>query len=295
MKNKPNISLEQWLAFKTVVDEGSFAKAAEALNKSQSTISYAIAKLEEQLPTAVLKITGRKAGLTDEGKVLYRRATQLLQLAEEIEQTAECLSQGWEAEIIINGDCIVSVLPILQAIHEFSLEAPQTRITLLETSLSGTTQVLLEGKSDITLSSQTPPGFLGTPLTTVKMIPVAHANHALCLLNRELTDQDLKQHRQIIVRDSGTKRNLDAGWLGAEQRLTVSHFAHSIQAINHGLGFAFVPDWLVDKYLQTGNLKRLPLVMQAERNIPVYLILARPDSLGPATQLISKLLVKHFR
>ena len=57
----PKISLEQWAAFKAVVDEGSFAKAAEALNKSQSAVSYAIAKLEEQLPTPVLTQQGRRA------------------------------------------------------------------------------------------------------------------------------------------------------------------------------------------------------------------------------------------
>ena len=32
----PRITLEQWLTFKTVVDAGSYALAAETLNKSQS-------------------------------------------------------------------------------------------------------------------------------------------------------------------------------------------------------------------------------------------------------------------
>ena len=60
----PRISLEQWAAFKAVVDEGSFARAAEALNKSQSSVSYAIAKLNEQLPSPVLELYGRIAVLT---------------------------------------------------------------------------------------------------------------------------------------------------------------------------------------------------------------------------------------
>ena len=50
----PRISLDQWAAFKAVVDAGSFALAAEALNKSQSSVSYAIARLQEQLPRPVL-------------------------------------------------------------------------------------------------------------------------------------------------------------------------------------------------------------------------------------------------
>ena len=56
----PRISLEQWAAFKAVVDEGSFAKAAEVLNKSQSSVSYTISKMEELLPTPVLEQQGRR-------------------------------------------------------------------------------------------------------------------------------------------------------------------------------------------------------------------------------------------
>ncbi|MGD8593829.1 MAG: LysR family transcriptional regulator, partial [Gammaproteobacteria bacterium] len=42
---QPKTTLEQWAVFTTVVDEGSFAKAAEALNKSQSAVSYIIGNL----------------------------------------------------------------------------------------------------------------------------------------------------------------------------------------------------------------------------------------------------------
>ncbi|MBT6547795.1 MAG: LysR family transcriptional regulator, partial [Gammaproteobacteria bacterium] len=54
----PKITLEQWQTFRCVVDEGSFARAAEALNKSQSSISYAIGQLNAQLPQPVLRIEG---------------------------------------------------------------------------------------------------------------------------------------------------------------------------------------------------------------------------------------------
>lgn len=60
----PRISLEQWAAFKAVVDEGSYAKAAEMLNKSQSAISYAISRLNDLLPSPALVLEGRKAVLS---------------------------------------------------------------------------------------------------------------------------------------------------------------------------------------------------------------------------------------
>ena len=77
----PRITLEQWAAFKAVVDEGSFARAADALNKSQSTVSYSVAKMEERLPAPVFVQAGRKAELTEFGRAMYRHAAALIQQA----------------------------------------------------------------------------------------------------------------------------------------------------------------------------------------------------------------------
>ena len=290
----PKVNLDQWLSFKTVIDEGSFAKAAEALNKSQSSISYNIAKLEENLPTPVLEMQGRKAVLTAEGKVLYRRANQLLEMASEVEQIAECLAQGWDTEITINADSIVPIKPLLTAIEKFTIQAPQTRITLLENTLSGSTEVLLEKRADIVISGQTPPGFMGTKLTTIYMIPVAHANHPLNRLKQKVTSHDLKQHRQIVVRDSGVKRNQDTGWLDAEQRLTVSHFTQSIQSVRAGLGFAFVPLHYANEFINNGEFKRLDLAENGEREISIYLTLATADREGLAVKAMRDNLVSAF-
>lgn len=292
---QPKVTLEQWQSFKAVVDEGSFARAAEALNKSQSTISYAISKLEEQLPAPVLAIEGRKAVLTEEGKVLYRRACQLLDLALNVEQTASCLADGWETQLTISIESIVPTPLVLRAIQQFSNDIPQTRITLLDTTLSGTIETLLEKTADIVLTAQIPPGFLGTQITDVTMIPVAHANHPLCRAKKPLSQQDLQQHRQIVVRDSGTKRNLDAGWLGAEQRLTVSHFSQTLQALLLGIGFSFVPQHLIEKELQQGTIKLLNLEEDVARKIPIFLVKSMPDDGGPAVKEMSNLLKSVFQ
>jgi len=291
---QPKVNLEQWYCLKAVVEEGSFARAADALNKSQSSISYNIAKLEENLPTPVLKIEGRKAQLTAEGKVLYRRANQLLELASEVEQIANCLADGWETEITVNADSIVPVIPTLRAIEQFSNQAPQTRITLLETTLSGTAEVLLEKRADIVISGQTSTGFIATPLTTLQMIPVAHTNHPLNQKKNVISEHQLKQHRQIVVRDSGLKRNQDTGWLGAEQRLTVSHFAQSIQALELGLGFAFVPQHFVQEHLDNGSLKKLNLESNGNREIPIYITLASAGREGPAVKAMRDFIISAF-
>ncbi|WP_250656922.1 LysR family transcriptional regulator [Alkalimarinus coralli] len=290
----PRISLEQWAAFKAVVDEGSFAKAAEILNKSQSSVSYTISKMEELLPTPVLEQQGRKAVLTEAGRVLYRKATNLLKEADNVELSAQLLAKGWEPEVTVAVDLLVDLDPLIRALAAFSKESSSTRIVVLETTLSGTDEALLERRADIVLSPKVPPGFLGKPIGQVEMLPVAHPHHPLFSLKDGVTEPELRQHRQVVFRDTGIKRQQDAGWLGAEQRWTVSNSATSIKIVKRGLGFAFIPRHLIEEELKTGELKRIPLVMDARKSLPLYLILSAMENAGPACKALAAKITEQF-
>lgn len=293
----PKISLEQWAAFKAVVDEGSFAKAAEALNKSQSAVSYAIAKLEEQLPTPVLTQQGRRAALTEAGKQLYRHATDLLAQAATIENTAKYLASGWESEVTIAVDALFSMGAVFCALQHFSVSSPQTRLRILETTLSGTEEALLGRKADLVLTGTIPPGFSGTRLGEVSMIPVVGQQHPLVQLMQQsgpITEQELGRHRQIVLRDTGTKREQSSGWLRAEQRWTVTHAATSIEAVKNGLGFAFLPKEKILQELEAGSLIEVALAEKMERFISLYLIKTERQNAGPATQAIAQQLIERY-
>ena len=292
--NEPKISLEQWLVFKTVVDEGSYAAAAEALNKSQSSISYILGRLDDLLPVPVLELRGRKAELTEAGRALYRQATTLLEQARLVEQAAKYFASGWEPEVTLAVDALTPMKSLFCGLQKFSLRSPGTRLRLLETTLSGTAEMLLNRAADIALIGQLPPGFSGTPVRQIQMLPVAHPEHPLFALNRDITDEELSQHRQIVIRDTGIKRQIDAGWLGAEQRWTLSHPASSLEAVKAGLGFAFLPVERMQRELDAGQVRRLPLAQGAERIVTLHLVLADKDYAGPATRAVADALLKEF-
>lgn len=297
----PKISLEQWISFKAVVDEGSFARAAEALNKSQSSISYAIARLNEQLPSPVLRIEGRKAVLTEEGHVLYRRAASLLQLAEETEDVAQQLAQGLETQITLALDNLTDIRQIIPALARVSGQYPLTRVRILETALSGTEEALLEKKADLAIGPTVPVGFSGSPLRQIRMIPVAHPDHPLFMSHENqppqvldsvgsatrLSEWELRSHRQVVLADSGQRRTRDSGWLGAEQRWTVSHFSSSLKILRAGLAFGFLPQDWVEEDLRSGRLRRLPMSCEADRLLQLYLISPAVQTLGPASTLLA--------
>src|SRR5277367_4589432 len=94
-------TLEQWAVLAAVVDNGGFAQAALALNRSQSAVSYAIARLQESLDLPLLTVEGRKSVLTPHGHTLLARARALLKETDTLEALARSLKQGWESELTL--------------------------------------------------------------------------------------------------------------------------------------------------------------------------------------------------
>lgn len=284
-----HVTLEQWQCLIAIVESGGYASAAEMLNKSQSSISYAIQKLESNLGLSAFKIVGRKAVLTPVGQTLYRRAKVLLEEAQQMESMAQRFSEGMEAEIKIAMDTLFPEWILLEALQSFSAENPMTRVELKETVLSGSDEALLNKEADIVISGRIPPGFLGDPLMNVTFQVVAAPDHPLHLLERTLDYQDLRLYRQLVVKDSGS-RGTDAGWLGAQQRLTLSHINTSIRCAVLGLGYAWYPTLKIQHELDQGRLKPLPLVSGEKRSVELYLIYRDGSYAGPGTKQLGKLI-----
>jgi len=270
----PRITLEQWRALQAVVESGGYAQAAEALHKSQSTLTYAVQKIERLLGVKIFEIRGRKAVLTDAGEVLYRRAKSLLEDAATLERGAADMAKEWQPEIRIAVEILYPTWLLLECLGEFAKERPETRIEVFETVLTGTEEMLGQGEVDLAIGSQAG-GTAGATLMAVRGIAVAHPKHPLHQLGRPLTERDLKRHRRIFIRDTGTQRQREVQ--GVELRWTVSNKATSIRAVSMGLGFAWLPeDWIGDE-LRAGTLKPLPLKSGAERRGELYLAIADPD------------------
>src|SRR5262249_23617129 len=102
----PRISIDQWAALVSVVESGGYAKAAERMHKSQSTLTYAIQQVERILGVRLFEIRGRKAVLTPTGQLLYRRGKTLVDDAERLERAAGEIAKGWETEIRLAVDVL---------------------------------------------------------------------------------------------------------------------------------------------------------------------------------------------
>jgi len=278
----PHITLEQWRALIAVVDAGGYAQAAEAMHKGQSSVTYAVQKLQSILGVKAFETKGRKAVLTATGQLLYRRARALLDDAASLERAARTLSAGWEAEIRVAMEAVFPAWLMLKCLDRLGAESPHTRIELVESVLGGTLETLLQGEADIAIAASIPQGFSGDALARMRFVLVAHPDHALHRLGRPATMLDLRAHRQLVVRETGQQR-ATRPTLEASQRWTVSHMSTSIIAARSGYGYAWLPDEKIRDELAAGTLKPVPLREGSERYAQLYLVFADRDAAGAGT------------
>jgi len=288
------ISLEQWRALVAVVDAGGYARAAEVLNKTQSSVTYAVQKIESLLDVKAFEISGRKARLTPTGELLVRRARALLDEAAAIERSARRLSAGWEPEIGLAAEIVFPRWLLFKSLDRFAAESPHSHIEVIESVLGGTQEALTQRQVDLAVAGMVPPGFLGDPLMRLRFLLVAHPDHALHRLGRELTMQDLRAHRQLVVRESGARRATRAS-IDASQRWTVSHMATSLEAVRAGYGYAWFPDEMIRAELAAGSLKALPMREGGERHGQLYLVYADRDGAGPGVLRLAEILRETVR
>ena len=289
----PKTSLEQWAVLAAIVDQGGFAQAAEALHRSQSAVSYAVARLQEALDIPLLVVEGRRAVLTPAGQTLLKRARDVLGELDTLEQLASSLKRGWEAELRLVVEAAFPRERLLKIIAELQQLCPNTQMQLSDAVLSGAEEAISEHAADVVITTRIPPGHLGEFLMDVQFVAVARPDHPLFALDRALTSADLVRHVQVVVRDSGVQHPRDDGWLGAERRCTVSSMEASLATVQAGLAFAWLPEHLVADSLQGNALRALPLDAGGERSVPLNLVLVRPEIAGPAARAAVECFQRH--
>ncbi len=276
-------TLEQWRMFAAVVEAGGFSQAADQVHKSQSTVHHAVQKLEEILGVTLLETHGRRMQLTPSGTLMHRRALYLLTEASKIEALADVLTDGVETDLAIAVDHAFPQSTLYEAMDAVAAEHQQLCFHLRETVMSGANELLLAGVVDIAIGPFQLSDCLNEALCTVTFLAVSHPDHPL-QQQSGLVLADLKPYRQIVVRDSGREQPRDDGWLGAEARWTVDHLRTSVDLVRKGLGFAWLPESMVDEGLANQTLKPLMLGEHAQRHVTFYLNFLDADALGPATR-----------
>ena len=110
------ITLDALQALDAIDRRGSFAKAAEELNKATSALSYTVQKLEEQLGVTLFERQGRRSVLTPSGTLLLNEGRKILGATAFLADQVKELATGWEPRLRIGLESTLELKPFFQAL-----------------------------------------------------------------------------------------------------------------------------------------------------------------------------------
>lgn len=287
----PRTEIEQWAVLRAVVEAGSFAKAAALLNRSQSSVSYATARLQERLGIALLQVEGRRAVLTAAGRLLLAEAVSLIEDLDRLEQRARMMADGEEPRIRLVVDTLYPKKTLFDALGMFQSDHPFVEIELSEVVRLDVDDVRDE-RFDLFITVRDAAAGPGYPMTPVEMVAVSSPFHPLQGRGGRLTDSILSRYPTLVIEGG------HAGFAGA----TIAHGRHwrvntldaAIEAVRRGLCHGWLPQHLIAEDLAKGDLVALPLGEGQARLFPIMLSFADEEMAGPLTRKMAKILLQRF-
>ncbi|MDD3229479.1 MAG: LysR family transcriptional regulator [Oscillospiraceae bacterium] len=134
--------------FRAIVEEGSFSKAASRLSYTQSTITFQIGQLEQELSTSLFEKIGRKMVLTKAGEHLVPYVEEVLSSVDKLRNFEDDLAE-------CKGDLYVGVAETLLCyqlpaiLKQFHKQAPKCRLFLRSMNCYDIRDALRDGTLDL--------------------------------------------------------------------------------------------------------------------------------------------------
>ncbi len=274
-----NTTLDQWEVLQAVVQLGSFAAAADRMNRSQSTISYAISRLQEQFETPLLELKGRRAQLTETGKALLAEAEPLLTGFRTLEERASSLGPGAETEIRLSVDSLFPEERLFAALAELARVYPHVHPKLRHGTFFASTQEFTAFRADLCVTAFPARDHLTQPILDIRMCGVASADHPLHGGSESLAPADLSRHLAVIIEASSGPNPRQQPHNPSQRFVAVNTIEAAIEAVRSGLCFGWLPAYRIEPLLVSGELRRLRLPIGVERLVRLFLA---SKELGPA-------------
>lgn len=241
------LSLDALQIIDAIDRRGSFSAAGKELHRVPSTISYTVAKLEDDLGVRVFERMGPRVSLTRAGQELLKEGRYLLKAAGDLESRVRRVASGWETELSIGMDSLFSPIGLKDDINAFYAVADQTRLRIVHEALSGTWEALLDRRVDLLIGAPgegpSGGGYIAVPMGTIPFIFAVAPTHPLANAREPLGKAELAAHRAISVADSARKLPpRTVGLVFGQDTLTVADMRSKLEFQVAGLGFGFLPE-----------------------------------------------------
>lgn len=252
--------------FTTVVQVGSFSRAADVLHISQPAISKGVRDFELQVGCRLLDRTSRGVTPTREGKALVRHAETLFAAERAAEEELLSLRNLDTGSLRIGASTTIATYMIAEYLGIFHRKYPGIDLNLVSANTRDIADLMLEHNIEIALveGPVDDGGLTSNPWRTDVMELIVNPQHRFAA-ERNPIDPRALEDEILIVREPGSgSREVAAQALascGVEPRRTLEIGSTEAikQAVAYGVGVAIVSLAAVSDQVQLGRLKIVPM------------------------------------
>lgn len=248
-------------SFITVVETGSFAKAAEQLDVSTAAISRRIAALEGLLGSQLIARTTRRLDLTDAGKLFYEDTLNIFQMLDEADERVRVGRETVKGILRIATPLSFGYEKVSPLLPKFMKQYPALKVTLrLEDRL---TDLQAEGIDvAVRIGALPDSSLVATKITSIAKICCASPDylrrHGRPTQPNEITAHHLLHYSNISMKDEWS-------WLfehsTAMPDLDYTFAANNAEALGamtmQGVGITVLPEFTIEDALKTGSLEQI--------------------------------------
>ncbi len=260
-----NVTLDQARTLDAFAREGTLQAAAKRLSKGHPAVLYALKQLEQQTGLELFDRSGYRTRLTPAGDAVLKHCRVMLEAERALIATCTVLHSGWEPVLRVVFDAIVPLSPVLEVVKRVRAAKAPTKVMLSVDSLAGVETRFGAEQAQLMVSvlpNSQLEGLTVHKLPQLKARLVAHRTHPLGK-QQKVTREELREHVLLTVRGSDPRLQLVTAELDSQSTVHLPDFHSKKAAIIAGIGFGWLPEWLIERELSKGELKPLKLAQSA--------------------------------
>lgn len=236
--------------FHAVTQAGSFTKAGEVLNLSQSAISRQIQSLEYELKCSLFQRHARGLSLTENGETLYKTANEVISKIKEVETDLVERKDKPSGKLVVTTVVGFGGIWLTPRIKEFRDKNPDIEVELIVTN-DELDLSLREADIAIWMRSPKQLNYIQRKLVDINY-HIYGSSKYIAKKGTPKTAKDLDKH-DLITYGKGTPSPLsEKEWilkLGSKQKrkpvMKVNNIYSLMLAVDAGAGLAALPDYMV--------------------------------------------------
>jgi LysR family hydrogen peroxide-inducible transcriptional activator len=196
------MELHQLRYFAMVARTGSFSRAAERCAVSQPSLSQQIQKLERQVGHRLFDRLGRRAELTDAGRMLLERATQILDAVDDAQKRLKDFDQQAGGQLRIGALPTIAPYVLPCALQAFLPRCPNVELNVREDLTSNLVAATAAGELDLALVALPieDERLEVQPLHTEPLLLALPRGHRLAR-KKTIALEDVRQERFILLNE----------------------------------------------------------------------------------------------